>query len=317
MLFRSLEEIQTKLTAKNQEIEDTRAALVLAQQQSAQQYEDMKKRIQFMYENGTDSMAVLLFEADSISDFLNKAEYVKEISSYDRSMLKSYQKTQEDIAAQEQELEAEQAELASLQNSMQEKKSQVNELISQTQTAISEYNATISDQQTVAADLQTQIEEQKAYEQQLEIQKTKEDIARLAEIRRQEEENAAAAAAAAATPVVSGDSSSDQALLAALIYCEAGGESYEGQLAVGSVVVNRVRSAYYPGSVSGVIYQSGQFSPVASGRFATVLGSNLTSASCAQAAAEVLAGNVTNNFLYFRTNNGLIEGTIIGNHVFY
>lgn len=69
----------------------------------------------------------------------------------------------------------------------------------------------------------------------------------------------------------------DQALLAALIYCEAGGESYEGQLAVGSVVMNRVRSQAYPNSVSGVIYQGGQFSPVASGRLATVLGSGLTS----------------------------------------
>ena len=109
----------------------------------------------------------------------------------------------------------------------------------------------------------------------------------------------------------------DQALLAALIYCEAGGESYEGQLAVGSVVMNRVRSQAYPNSVSGVIYQGGQFSPVASGRLATVLGSGLTSASCSQAAQEVLNGNITNGYLHFRQNNGVIEGSVIGNHVFY
>ena len=102
----------------------------------------------------------------------------------------------------------------------------------------------------------------------------------------------------------------------ALIQCEAGGESYEGKLAVGSVVMNRVDSSYFPDTVVGVIYQSGQFSPVASGRFAVVLSSG-ADASCVQAATEVLAGTRTLNCLYFRRNNGLINGTVIGNHVFY
>lgn len=313
----SLEEIQTNITDKNQQIEDTKAALADAEEQSARQYEDMKLRIQFMYENGTGSLAELFFEAESFSDFLNKADYVEEISSYDRQMLEQYQQTQNEIAAQQTQLETEQAELAELEAAMQSKQNEVQSLISDTQTTISQYASSISDQQSVAADLEAKIEEQKAYEQQLEIQKAKEDAARLAEIKRQEEEAAAAAAAGTAVPITSGDSSGDLALLAALIYCEAGGESYEGQLAVGSVVINRVRSSYYPNSISGVIYQSGQFSPVASGRLATVLGSGMATPSCTQAAQEVLAGNITNNFLYFRTNNGIIQGTVIGNHVFY
>ena len=53
----------------------------------------------------------------------------------------------------------------------------------------------------------------------------------------------------------------DVTLLAALIQCEAGSESYEGQLAVGAVVMNRVRSGAYPGSIYGVIYESGQVTP--------------------------------------------------------
>ena len=64
----------------------------------------------------------------------------------------------------------------------------------------------------------------------------------------------------------------DLELLAALIECEAGGEPYEGKLAVGSVVLNRVASSHFPNSVVGVIYQRGQFSPVASGRFANRIG---------------------------------------------
>ena len=87
-------------------------------------------------------------------------------------------------------------------------------------------------------------------------------------------------------------------------------------LAVGSVVLNRVASGSFPNSVVGVIYQSGQFSPVASGRFANVLAKGAGSASV-QAAKEVLGGRRTISALYFRRNTGLIEGTVIGNHVFY
>lgn len=314
----SLEEIDNSIAQKNQEIEDTKTALAAAQQQAVEQYEDMKLRIQFMYENGNSTFMTLLLESNSFSDFLNKADYVEEITTYDRQMLDEYQQTQAEIAVHEADLETEQTELAGLYQQMEGKQAEVAGVISDTQTSISQYTASISNQQGVMADLQRQLEEQQAYEQQLELQKAREDAARLAEIRRQEEELAASRAKPGGTEnsavaVAAGD----KELLAALIYCEAGGESYEGQLAVGSVVMNRVHSAAYPGSVSGVIYQSGQFSPVASGRLATVLGSGLTSASCTQAAEEVLNGNITNGFLHFRRNNGIIEGTVIGNHVFY
>ena len=113
-----------------------------------------------------------------------------------------------------------------------------------------------------------------------------------------------------------GASSSQVDLLARLISAEARGEPYSGQVAVGAVVLNRIKHPSFPNTLSGVIYQSGQFSPVASGRFAVVLSSG-ADASCVQAATEVLAGTRTLNCLYFRRNNGLINGTVIGNHVFY
>ena len=86
--------------------------------------------------------------------------------------------------------------------------------------------------------------------------------------------------------------------------------------AVGSVIMNRVRSSYFPNTVSGVIYQGGQFSPVASGRLAYRLEQGVAS-DCMSAAQAVLGGTSTTNCLYFRVNNGIIEGTVIGNHVFY
>lgn len=106
-------------------------------------------------------------------------------------------------------------------------------------------------------------------------------------------------------------------LLAALIQCEAGGESYEGKVAVGAVVMNRVRSAAYPDSIHGVIYASGQFTPAMTGKLNNVYDSGKISASCIQAAEEALSG-VSNvgDLTHFRRNNGR-EGLVIGNHVFY
>lgn len=112
-------------------------------------------------------------------------------------------------------------------------------------------------------------------------------------------------------------SSSDTQLLAAIIQCEAGGEPYSGQLAVGAVVMNRVKSGSFPNSISGVIYQSGQFTPASSGKLARVLSSGNISSSCYQAAAEALSGaDNTGGAKYFHAGtNG--SGTVIGSQIFY
>lgn len=138
--------------------------------------------------------------------------------------------------------------------------------------------------------------------------RAKEDAARLAAIKEQEKEDT--------STVVYVPTDSDQYLLGAIIQCEAGGESYDGKLAVGSVVINRVKSSYFPNSVSGVIYQSGQFSPVASGRLAYRLEAGVDG-SCIQAAPGCAKRQYYGGLPYFRQNNGIIQGTVIGNHVFY
>lgn len=136
-----------------------------------------------------------------------------------------------------------------------------------------------------------------------------------------EEERAAAAARAKEAQRVQNAamaaSYDDVTLLAALIQCEAGNECYEGQVAVGAVVVNRVRSGGYPGSVYGVIYQGGQFTPAGSGRVSAVAASG-PSGSCIQAAQEALAGvDNTGGALSFRPVSSGRGGVVIGNHVFF
>jgi SH3-like domain-containing protein len=106
-------------------------------------------------------------------------------------------------------------------------------------------------------------------------------------------------------------------LLAALIQCEAGGESYEGKVAVGAVVMNRVRSGAYPNSIHGVIYASGQFTPALSGKVNRVYESGKISSSCIEAAQDAIGGTSNvGDLTHFRRNNGR-AGLVIGNHVFY
>ena len=110
---------------------------------------------------------------------------------------------------------------------------------------------------------------------------------------------------------------SDAILLAALIQCEAGSEIYEGQLAVGAVVINRVKSGSYPNSVSGVIYASGQFGPAGTGKVARLIQSGNIKASCLQAANEALAGSTNVGTATHFRRAGSREGIVIGNHVFW
>lgn len=109
---------------------------------------------------------------------------------------------------------------------------------------------------------------------------------------------------------------SDVQLLAALIQCEAGSQSYEGKLAVGAVVMNRVRSGGYPNSILGVITAPGQFPPATNGKVAGVLASG-PSASCMQAAQAAVDGATNVGGATHFNRAGSRGGVVIGNHVFW
>ena len=140
--------------------------------------------------------------------------------------------------------------------------------------------------------------------------KAAEEAARVAA----EAQQAALAAQAAQTAVVSAE---ELKLLANIIYCEAGSESYVGKVAVGNVIMNRVKSASQPNTITEVVYAKGQFSPVRNGSLQRALSSDKADAACYQAAIEALAGaQPVGGKLFFRRNNGR-SGQVIGHHVFY
>lgn len=131
---------------------------------------------------------------------------------------------------------------------------------------------------------------------------------------RQAEQAQEASQAAAPNPAQAA-SAGEQQLLAAIIFCEAGNQPYEGQVAVGAVIMNRVRSGVYPNSISDVIYQSGQFGPAMTGWLDSVLASGGYTDTAMSAAADALAGvNPIGDCLYFGNGD---YGIRIGDHFFH
>ena len=160
---------------------------------------------------------------------------------------------------------------------------------------------------------QNEIEEVQAAEEAARLEVEAQAKAAAEEAARLEAE-AQQAALAAQTAAVSAE---ELKLLANIIYCEAGSESYVGKVAVGNVIMNRVKSASQPNTITEVVYAKGQFSPVRNGSLQRALSSDKADAACYQAAIEALAGaQPVGGKLFFRRNNGR-SGQVIGHHVFY
>lgn len=110
---------------------------------------------------------------------------------------------------------------------------------------------------------------------------------------------------------------SDQVLLAALIQAEGGNQPYEGQVSIGTVVMNRLKSGRYGGSISSVIYAKGQFGPAGSGQVAQIAAAG-PKASCLQAAQDALNGvSYIGGATHFRNIRSGYTGIVIGSHVFW
>ena len=300
-LANDINTLEGKIADKQTEIKTISAELDDATKLAESQQETMMARIQFMYEQGNVSLLETLFTSTSFSDFLNRVEYVSYINAYDKKKLEEYQQLQATISETKQVLENEEASLLTLNEDMKQKQSSVNQLILNTQSQIASTDKNLED-------LEKQLQEWEAYEKQLEEQKAREDLERWQALQNALKEDF--------TNIDYQVQEGEAYLLAAIIQCEAEIEPYIGKIAVGNVVMNRIKSSHFPNTLTGVIYQEGQFSPVASGRLAYRLEAGVND-ECIQAANEVLNGKHVIDALFFRTYRGIIDGTIIGTHVFY
>ncbi len=303
----NLETIENNIIAKNEEIRITQEELEQAKATEEYQYESLKKRIQYNYEKSSNVYLESLFTSGSFGEFLNMSEYFEQMAAYDQKLLASFKAAREEVEEKEAQLEKEKAALDEMKAEAEAEHNRFSGLISQTQGNINAYSSQIADAEAQVNALEAQLEEQKK------------NIAALQKQLAEEMAKSRQAAQSSWRDISQVTfTEDDRYLLANLIYCEAGGEPYEGQVAVGAVVINRVLSSVFPNTLSGVVYQSRQFEPVSTGRLALALAENRATPSCYRAADEAMSG-VTNvgNCVFFRTPIPGLEGINIGGHVFY
>lgn len=301
-----LTDIESDIRVKEQEISETEAALEEAEQNAANQYKYIKARIRTQYEKGKENYLELFLQTTNFSDFLNRAEYISRVNQYDQEMLESYKNLVAEIKEQKKTLIEDKEKLDGLREDASAEQSKVQELVNNTKNTITAYAGEISEAEAEALAYEAKLVAAKNTVSALKAQLKKEE-----ELARQSQ----AMAKRSLDEVSIGAGEED--LLAALIQCEAGGEPWAGKVAVGAVVMNRVMSGAFPDTITGVIYQPGQFEPVSSGRFAIVLSQGANS-ECYKAARAAMSGqNNIGECLFFRTIVPGIHGTIIGHHVFY
>ncbi len=303
---RKLQEYDELVEEKERSIEDAGKQIEQTRQEQIKRKQNMKGRIKYMYEQGSESYLDILLNSRSFSDFLNKAAYFESINQYDRKMLEEYTRTETKVQEQETELIAQKETLVVLQEECRQKTAEVYQEVIAASSSLSQYTEEIAQKEAQAL----------AYEK--EIEEKENDIVSLQEQYKKElalSMESAAMGSRDLSDIVF--AAGDLDLMAAIIECEAGGESYTGKVAVGAVVLNRVRSPKFPNTVLEVLMSPRQFSPVGSGRFSMVLARG-ANASCYQAAQDAMAGaSPVGNCLFFRTPIPGLTGQQIGGHIFY
>lgn len=315
-----IDDTQNAIVTTQQDIEDLEQELAEAKEAQQAQYEGMKKRIQYMYEHGTDSLLVSILESGSIVEFIQRTEYVAMITSYDRQMVDAYGELQETITAKSEELSTKKMQLSAYRDTLATKQDELDDLVENASDAYSAKNGEVSAAQMSVEEFDAQIAAYREQEKALE-QKYAEAQIEIAKQIAQEQEQSGETTPEDTSGALSGYTEADLKLMAAIIQAEAGGESYAGKLAVGTVIMNRVMSSKFPNTLSGVIYQTNQFQPVRDGHLALILerGPNET---CINAAREVLNGYRSGDWLFFMTQKwadyyGITGYTMIGNHAFF
>lgn len=255
-------------------------------------------------------------QEDEEKELLNAEELAREQARLLAEAQKQAQEQAEAFAREQakaveavQKLAAEQAKAAEEQAKAAQ---EAQKLAEEQERAVQEAQKLAAEQAKAVQEAQKLAEEQARAEAL--AQKQAQEQAKAAELAQKQEAQEAISQEALNAANVSEE---DLELLASIIYCEAKGEPYIGKVAVGNVVLNRVKSSRYPDTIKGVIYAKGQFSPVKNGSMAKALKNDSADASCYQAALEALAGSApVGEKTSFRRVNGR-SGQVIGHHVFY
>lgn len=159
-IIMNLDILEGELSDKQTELDNVTAQLAQAQEDEQNQYDAMKKRIVYMYENGDDSYIEALVGATDFSDLLNRLEYAQQIYDYDRNLLTQYQETVQQVADLKSQVETEKAELEEVQQSYQEQQASYESMIAEKQSQISDFDTQLASAQSLAAQYKATVDEQ-------------------------------------------------------------------------------------------------------------------------------------------------------------
>lgn len=211
----AVETLKTDIANKQTEIEETQQKLEAAQQDQAEQYEALKSRIQYLYENGGNTAwASLLLSGEDLSEILNQAEYTQKMYDYDRECLEKYMEITQQVSDYSDQLATEKAELEASEAEQEAQQAQLQNMLAEKKATSADYDAQLADMQAKAAEYESLIEEQNAQIQAIQEQQAAEAAAQAAaeEAARQQEaeaQQAAREAAAESNRQSSSNSSSD------------------------------------------------------------------------------------------------------------
>lgn len=298
------------------EINTTRSELDRAKAREIGQYEMMKKRIKYMYESSSGNFLTMLLESESMADLLNRADFISTVSEYDRNMLEKLKTIHKDIADKEASLLKKQTEMEKQQKKLTASYEKLTSMISSTSSELDKYKAQIAAAKAAkeaaeaakkenASSLNT---EDSSDSQNGSSKPDKED----APTQEEKPDNKPAQPQKPAN-------NTELALFAAILECEAGSTNYDGLLAVATVIMNRKESPKYPNTITGVIYQSGQFSPTWTGKLDKVLARG-AKPLCYTVAKDALNGarhSDVKNCYSFRAAWTGHDGVVIGGNVFF
>lgn len=337
-LNQELDSLSSEITDLASKIEDTDASvqkaeldLAAAKVDEDMQYDAMKKRIKYMYETGNTSLLQIIFSSESMGDFLNNAEFVKNVTEYDRNMLKELQQVHDTVAQKEADLKAQQASLADMKASLDQQEQELNEKISSTSGELQASSEALEKAKAAQAAAEAA------------LKKKQEEEAAAAAARQQEEQQKQQQAASNTNTSGNTNNSGNNnnsnnsgnnstikvpestvetnelVIFAAILECEAGSTNYDALLAVGTVIMNRVESPRYPNTIREVVYQSGQFSPTWNGSMNRVLQKG-PATLCYRVAQDAIGGArlaAVSGCYQFRSASGGHAGTVIGGNVFF
>ena len=302
-------DVRTNLDLTKLEVEDMKyelsqvnESLKQTEEDARKQYEAMKKRIAYMYEHKLNKdFFTIMAESGSFAQALNEMDNVRAIAAYDRAQLQRYQDTMAEIAVKKEEVESKHAELSEFQKVLNKSAGQLQNLYAVAGEELREARADVNQAANNARAVELQLKEFESKRAALSDRQAEAQALLAQAIAKEQAAREAAGKQREYTGGAVNASTDELTFLAATIQAEVGVLPMEGKLAVGSVIMNRVKSSYFPDTITDVITSPDQFTTYTIGAIDYILENGGPNEDCMEAARRVVAGERTGDWLFFMT----------------